>query len=251
MVERAFLIAALSVSMVLLSPGSSQAQTSTLTVLDNSPFPGGPGDVDFVPGQNEIITMSFTTGEIFVHRLNPDGTVTAVGRIPAGPEPRAVAFAHGGELAVIANSIANELGVFEVGDKTLEPGVVALHDYSGNDPPGRVALEEQIVSTVKCFLGGACRVRGNHETDHQVCGVAVVFQPLGSEVRLHEHDTLVGEAAEVCEVGTRAAELSGKAALEGAELILDVHEASKNLEIPRIGLVQCIRHALEHSAPGN
>ena len=116
MAARARLCVVLFILFGLLSPVSSQAQTTTLTVVDNESLPGGPGDVDFVPGQNDIVTMSFTTGEAVISRLNPDGTITVVGRIPAGPEPRAVAFAHGGELAVIANSIANELGVFEVGD---------------------------------------------------------------------------------------------------------------------------------------
>jgi 6-phosphogluconolactonase (cycloisomerase 2 family) len=115
MVARARLCAVFFILFGLFSPVSSRAQ-STLTVVDNEFLPGGPGDVDFVPGQNDVVTMSFTTGEMIISRQNPDGTIAVVGRIPAGPEPRAVAFAHRGELAVIANSIANELGVFEVGD---------------------------------------------------------------------------------------------------------------------------------------
>jgi hypothetical protein len=115
MVARAFLIAVLSVPMAVVSPRESHAQRK-LTVIDNSPFLDGPGDVAFVPGINEVVTMSFLSDELVSHRLHIDGRVEEVDRIPAGPEPRAVAFAFGGDLAIIANSIANELGVFEVGD---------------------------------------------------------------------------------------------------------------------------------------
>lgn len=126
MAVRALAVVVLSVSIGLFLPASSQAQTSRLVVIDNSPFPEGPGDVAFVPGENEVVSvtrngafvvsMAFNSGEAVTHRQGRDGSLTEVSRRPAGPEPRAIAFAHGGDLAVIANSIANELGVFEVGD---------------------------------------------------------------------------------------------------------------------------------------
>ena len=123
MVARAFLIAVLSVCMVLLLPGSSQAQTSTLTVVDNEPLPGdGPGDNMIVSVRRNgtyVVSLAFNRGEAVTHRLERDGQLTFVGRTPAGPEPRQVALAHGGDLAIVANSVANELGVFSIGDDGL------------------------------------------------------------------------------------------------------------------------------------
>ena len=126
MVARALLIAVLSVFIGLFSPASSHAQR-TITVIDNSPFGAdGPGDVAFVPGENEIVSvrrngtfvvsMAFNTGEAVTHRLSRDGRLTEVSRTPAGPEPRAIAFARDGDYAVVVNSIVNQVVVMSITD---------------------------------------------------------------------------------------------------------------------------------------
>jgi 6-phosphogluconolactonase (cycloisomerase 2 family) len=144
MAARALVVAVFSLLIGLFSPASSEAQR-TLTVIDNSPFPEGPGDVDFVPGTNDVVTMSFNSGEAVIHRVGRDGTLREVGRSPVGPEPRAMAFAHGGELAVIANSIANELGVFEVGDDGLLREINRVPSGGLNPYDVAVAFDEVVV----------------------------------------------------------------------------------------------------------
>jgi 6-phosphogluconolactonase (cycloisomerase 2 family) len=123
MFGRALLIAVLSGTTLLMSPYASLAQTGMLTVADNEPLPeDGPGDAIVVAVRRDVryvVSLAFTRGEAVTHRMERDGQLTEVGRTPAGPEPRAIAMAHGGDLAVIANSIANEIGVFSVGDNGL------------------------------------------------------------------------------------------------------------------------------------
>jgi hypothetical protein len=120
MVARALLIAVLSLVIELISPASSQAQ-STITVVDSEIGGPGPGDMVFSVRRNVryVIHMAFDSGEAVTHRVERDGSLTPVGRSAVGPEPRAIALAHNGDLAIIANSIANELAVFEVGDDGL------------------------------------------------------------------------------------------------------------------------------------
>jgi 6-phosphogluconolactonase (cycloisomerase 2 family) len=151
MVSRALVIAILSVLMVALSPGLSQAQ-STLTVVDSEPLPeDGPGDnVVFSVRRNRtfVVALAFNTGEAVTHRLERDGSIgEEVGRTYVGPEPRAIALAHGGELAVVANSIANELGVFEVGDDGLLREINRVPSGGLNPFDVAVAYNEIVVVT--------------------------------------------------------------------------------------------------------
>jgi 6-phosphogluconolactonase (cycloisomerase 2 family) len=119
MTARALLIAVLSLFIGLFSPASSQAQ-STLTIIDNSPFPGA-GDVEFNPvvpvsGGGRFMTMSFDSGEAVTYEVSRDGKFSEVERTPVGPEPRAFAYARGGSMAVIVNSVANEIASYRVED---------------------------------------------------------------------------------------------------------------------------------------
>jgi hypothetical protein len=105
MVTRALLIAVPSLFIGLFSPVSSQAQTSTLTVVDSQPGGPGPGDVGFDPvvtvsGGGRFMTMSFDSGEAVTYEIDRDGHFTERGRRPVGPEPRAFAYAHKGRIAV-------------------------------------------------------------------------------------------------------------------------------------------------------
>lgn len=127
---RAFLISLLLVVTVRFSPLPSQAQTTTLTVVDNEPVDTAPGEPG--PGDNMVfsvrrnatyvVSLAFTTGqpgEIVSHRLSDNGELELVGRTPAGPEPRAIAMARNGDYAVLVNSIANEVVVMSIGDDGL------------------------------------------------------------------------------------------------------------------------------------
>jgi hypothetical protein len=120
MVSRARIVF-LSVLIGLLSPVSSQAQTSTLTVVDSEPLPDdGPGDnMVFSVRRNGtfVVSLAFNRGEVVTHRLERDGNIgEEVGRTYVGPEPRAIAMARNGDYAVVVNSIANEVAVMSVGD---------------------------------------------------------------------------------------------------------------------------------------
>ena len=96
--------------------------TSQLTVLDNEPFEGAPGDnMVFSVRRNGtyVVSMHFVTGQpgdAVTHRLNDDGTLSFVGRNPAGTEPRAIAMARNGDYAVVVNSIVNDVVVMSIGD---------------------------------------------------------------------------------------------------------------------------------------
>jgi hypothetical protein len=151
----AFFLLLLPLLILLVAPGVGFAQ-STLTVVDNEPVdiaPGEPGPGDnmvFSVRRNAtyVVALSFATGqdgEVVTHRMDKKGKLEFVGRTPAGPEPRAVAFSFGGDLAVIANSIADELGVFEVGDDGLLREINRVPSDGDNPYDVAVAFNDVVV----------------------------------------------------------------------------------------------------------
>lgn len=118
--------------------------TGQLTVLDNDPFEGDPGDnMVFAVRRSGtyVVSLAFAEGqpgETVTHRRNDDGTLEFVGRTPAGREPRAIALAKNGDYAIVVNSMDDELTVMSVGDDGIlrENGRFA----SGGDNPYDVAV---------------------------------------------------------------------------------------------------------------
>ncbi len=102
--------------LIQLSSAASGPPDPTLAIVDNKRIDAGPGDVAAVPNTDFVIAMGFNRGEAITYRRAKDGRLDEVARSPVGPEPRAMTFAGEGNLLILCNSIANELGVFEVGE---------------------------------------------------------------------------------------------------------------------------------------
>lgn len=118
MVGRILLIALFSLFVGLL-PAASLAQ-STITVVDGEPV-DGPGDMVFAMQHNAVYvtSLAFDSGHAITHRVEPNQTLTPVGRTPVGSEPRAIAMARNGDYAVLVNSNVNQIAVMSIGDDGL------------------------------------------------------------------------------------------------------------------------------------
>jgi hypothetical protein len=116
MVGRALLIAVPSLFIGLFSPAFSHAQTGTLTVADSQPAGPGPGDLEAISvgRDGRLISSAFDSGEAVVYEMSQSGTPEELSRTPVGPEPRSVALAHNGGIAVIVNSVANEIASYRI-----------------------------------------------------------------------------------------------------------------------------------------
>jgi hypothetical protein len=109
------------IAIALVAVAVSMTADGTLTMVDEENVGGGPGDVVVVkPSPNRrgthVVHMAFNAGEAVAHRLEPDGRLRPTNRSPVGPEPRAIALLHDGDVAVIVNSSENEIGVHRVGE---------------------------------------------------------------------------------------------------------------------------------------